>query len=154
MSVADAERFGVIGRAHRPVEGLKIEGDQIGAKNAPYIDEMQRPARTATAVPLRPNRGPNVTISTPVGRELPEPNFEEEPMVVPEQPLQLEAPAEEAAIHESGGVDPARPYVCSADGKAYKSYTALYRYAKGKYPEQLAGIMAPYKSQANAVPGE
>jgi hypothetical protein len=150
-SVAESERLGVIQRAHRPVDGMEIAGDNPNAKAAPYIDEVVRPQRLAPVA--LPNRGPNVRITTTVGKDLPPPTLDDPDIQYdsgPSGPLQLEPPADLEPVV----VDPAKPYICPIDGKAYKNYTSLYRHVKGKYPERLEEVMAPYKSQANAAPGE
>ena len=165
MPVAEAEQYGIIGRAHRPVEGLEArDRDGISAKDAPYADEVIRPARPTPRAVV--NHGPSVRITTPVGApdtppaqptlsapaHFPQPNIDEEqPISLSDQdagPVE-ESTQEAAPVYEPLPApvikNPARPFVCVLDGKDFTHYSTLSRHVRQKYPDRVAEILAQYQ---------
>ena len=159
MSVKEAEEAGIIARAHRPVEGLEVKDGNFSAAGAPYADDRPKPVRPS-GPPSRP-QGPQVRISTPVGRItppapapalpapeetfLPDPNVGEE---APGQDVTLTDAMQESApevAQPSPVPNPARPFICLADGKDFSHYSILSRYARRHFPDRVAEILAPYK---------
>jgi hypothetical protein len=165
MTVAEAERTGVIGRAHRPTEGLKVE-DGVGAltagKEAPYADET-RPPRNAAPPPVR--RGPQVHVTTTVGAEVPDaevmalplpeadelPPADEFPAEPPRVPLRLPPPNLDETHDEQA---PAKVYEYAADGKNFGHYSSLARHVRKHFKEREAELLGPYRRHANDAPGE
>jgi len=158
MSVAEAEARGIIRRARPPVEGPSAS-DGLDAKGAPYVDEVGTPGvirrqqQQESVAPAR--KGPQVTISTPVGAPAPAPApapvvlTDAEAVQIPESNIYEGAdnlPDPDIAPAPLTLTESDKPFVCAADGKAFKTLVWLRRYVKEKYPDRTEELLSAYQA--------